>query len=180
MPDLREQLEGIMTTRLIGSVAQTIGMTVAAAGFPAPVGAMAEVERENGPPLLAEVIGFKDETTLLYPFSDPGGVRRGNRVRLMRTTRWLRVGPAMLGRVFNAQGEAVDGKPQPVLLDRAPFLRMPPHPCTRPRIDTALSTGVRVMDGLLTCGKGQRMGIFAGVRRRKKYPVRHDGPLYLR
>ena len=68
----------------------------------------------------------------------------------------------MLGRVLDAQGNAVDDKPQPVLHDRALFDRRPPHPCDRPRICDPLSTGVRSIDGLITCGKGQRMGIFAG------------------
>ncbi|MCC6125578.1 MAG: FliI/YscN family ATPase [Pirellulales bacterium] len=162
MPNIAEQLEGLMPTALCGSVARTVGMTVSAAGFPAPVGAVAEIERETGAPLLAEVIGFRDELTLLFPFSEMGGVRRGNRVRLARTTRWLRVGQAMLGRVFNAQGIAVDQKPQPILDDRTAINREPPHPCTRPRIHEPLSTGIRAMDGLLTCGRGQRMGIFAG------------------
>jgi flagellum-specific ATP synthase len=162
MLDIAEQLEGVMPTALYGSVARTVGMTVSAAGFPAPVGAVAEIERETGAPLPAEVIGFRDDMTLLYPFADMNGVRRGNRVRLARTTRRLRIGPEMLGRVFNAQGVAVDQKPQPVLAERTIINREPPHPCTRPRIHDSLSTGIRAMDGLLTCGKGQRMGIFAG------------------
>lgn len=162
MLNIAEQLDGVMPTALYGSVARTVGMTVSAAGFPAPVGAVAEIERETGEPLLAEVIGFRDELTLLYPFADMGGVRRGNRVRLSRTTRWLRVGQSMLGRVFNSQGIAVDQKPQPILSERTTINRDPPHPCTRPRIDKPLSTGIRAIDGLITCGKGQRMGIFAG------------------
>jgi flagellum-specific ATP synthase len=162
MTDLTEQLESMMPVSLTGTVARTVGMTVAAAGFPAPVGAMAEIQRERGGPLLAEVIGFRDDLTLLYPFSESTGVRHGNRVRLARTARWLRVGPDMLGRVFDAQGNAVDGKPQPVLPDRTSFFRRPPHPCDRPRICDPLSCGVRSIDGLMSCGKGQRLGIFAG------------------
>jgi flagellum-specific ATP synthase len=162
MLDLAEQLDAIMPTGLVGSVAQTVGMTIAAAGFPAPVGAIAEIQREAAPPLPAEVIGFRNELTLLYPLGDHAGIRHGNRVRLVRTTRWLRVGDGLLGRVINASGRAVDGKPQPALADRTSYRRPPPHPCTRPRIDAPLSTGVRAMDGLLTCGKGQRMGVFAG------------------
>jgi flagellum-specific ATP synthase len=162
MLDIAEQLDGLMPTALYGSVARMVGMTVSAAGFPAPVGAVAEIERDTGVPLLAEVIGFRDELTLLFPFGDMGGVRRGHRVRLARTTRWLRVGQGMLGRVFNSQGIAVDQKPQPILADRTTINREPPHPCTRPRIHEPLSTGIRAMDGLMTCGKGQRMGIFAG------------------
>ncbi|MGO8752373.1 MAG: FliI/YscN family ATPase [Thermoguttaceae bacterium] len=160
--NLAEQLDAIMPTAIAGSVARTVGMTVSVAGFPAPVGAVAEIQRQNGPPLAAEVIGFRDELTLLYPLSDLAGVRYGNRVRLARTTRWLRVGDELLGRVIDAAGQSVDGGPQPVLPDRTSFDRAPPHPCTRPRIHEALATGVRAIDGLLTCGKGQRMGIFSG------------------
>ena len=61
-----------MPTALTGTVAQTVGMTISAAGFPAPVGAMAEIRRESGAPLLAEVIGFRDDLTLLYPLERTG------------------------------------------------------------------------------------------------------------
>ncbi len=160
--NIADQLEIVMPTALWGSVARTVGMTVSVAGFPAPVGALAEIQRQAGPPLPAEVIGFRDDLTLLYPLNDLSGVRRGNRVRLVKTSRWLRVGPELMGRVIDAHGRAVDHRPQPPVKDRTSFYRHPPHPCARPRIDTALSTGVRSIDGLLTCGKGQRMGIFSG------------------
>ncbi len=162
MSRLAEQLDCIMPTALTGSVAQTIGTTIAAAGFPAPVGALAEIQRQSGLPLMAEVVGFRDDLTVLYPLSDLGGVRRGNHVRLVRTTRWLRVGEELLGRVIDAEGNAIDGKPQPALSDRTSLNRLPPDACTRPRIDEPLTTGVRAIDGLLCCGKGQRMGIFSG------------------
>lgn len=162
MPDLLEQLDRVMPTALAGSVAQTVGTTVSAAGFPAPVGAVAEIQRQSGAPLLAEVIGFRDDLTVLYPLSELSGVRRGNRVRLVRTARWVRVGPELLGRVIDAEGNAVDGRPQPVRVERTAIERAPPEPCTRPRIVEPLPTGVRAIDGLLTCGKGQRMGIFSG------------------
>lgn len=160
--DLTAQLEQVLPAALEGTVARTIGMTVAAAGFPAPVGALAEIQRQGAPPLRAEVIGFRDELTILYPLSGLEGVRHGNRIRLARTSRWLRVGDELLGRVIDAHGHAVDGKPQPALADRVSFQAAPPHPCQRPRIIEPLATGVRTIDGLLTCGKGQRMGIFAG------------------
>jgi flagellum-specific ATP synthase len=162
MSQLLPQLDRIMTTAITGSVAETIGMTISAAGFPAPVGAIAEIHRQNCAPLLAEVIGFHKELTLLYPLGNLVGIRHGNRVRLRQTTRWLRVGPGLLGRVLGASGDAVDGKPQPALAFRTPLERQPPHACTRPRIDRPLTTGIRAIDGLLTCGKGQRMGVFAG------------------
>lgn len=157
-----ELLEQVLPVGLYGSVVRTEGMSVAAADFPAPVGALAEIDRHPGAPLLAEVIGFRDRLTLLYPLSRLSGLRRGNRVRLVRTTHWLRVGRELLGRVINAQGEAIDGKPQPMLLDRVPLDRKPPEPCGRPRIDTPLPTGIRAIDTMLTCGRGQRLGIFSG------------------
>jgi flagellum-specific ATP synthase len=160
--NITEQLDALMPTALEGTVARTVGMTVSVSGFPAPVGAVAEIQRQAGPPLSAEVIGFRDEMTLLYPFGELDGVRHGNRVRLARTARWLRVGNEMLGRVVDAQGRAVDGQPQPALAERTSFQRAAPHPCLRPRISDPLCTGIRAIDGLLTCGLGQRMGIFAG------------------
>ena len=106
------------------------GMTISAAGFPAPVGAIVEIQREAAAPLLAEVIGFRNEMTLLYPLSNLAGIRQGNRVRLRETARSLRVGPGLMGRVLNASGRVVDGKPQP----RSPsgFRRPPAAACLHP------------------------------------------------
>ena len=157
-----KQISTIMPVRLVGSVVETIGMTISAIGFPAPVGAVANIERQGTEPLYAEVIGFKNQQTLLYPYSDISGIRRGNRVFLSKTFPWLRVGENMLGRIFNPEGRVVDGKPQPVLSDRVNFNNKPPDPCGRPRINKILSTGVRAIDGMFTCGRGQRIGIFAG------------------
>ena len=151
-----------MPARLVGTVVRTHGMTVAAAGFPAPVGSVAEIERPGGEVLVAEVIGFQDDMTILYPYSDITGVRRGNRIRLTKTLPWLRVGENLLGRVLNAEGKPVDGKPLPVLEDRILFDNDPPMASSRPRIHDILSTGVRAIDGMFTCGRGQRLGIFAG------------------
>ncbi|MBN1587981.1 MAG: FliI/YscN family ATPase [Pirellulales bacterium] len=161
MLNIAEQLDAILPTALSGRVTQTVGTTVSAVGFPAPVGAIAEIKRDRGQLLRAQVIGFRDSSTILYPLGNSSGVRRGNRVRLARTSRWLRVGNELLGRVLDAEGNAVDGTPAPALRNRAPFDRRPPHPCRRPPIDAPLATGIRAIDGLLTCGRGQRMGIFA-------------------
>jgi flagellum-specific ATP synthase len=162
MEAFREQLDAIMPTGLVGSIVGTQGLTAAVAGFPAPVGALVEIERQAGRAVEAEVIGFRDKQTLVYPLGEMTGVRHGNRVRLARTTRYLRVGPELLGRVVNARGRVIDNKPEPLLAERTRLDRKPPPAVERPRIDTPLSTGVRAIDGLLTCGQGQRIGIFAG------------------
>jgi flagellum-specific ATP synthase len=159
---MTDQIRAAMPTALCGSIVRTVGMTASVADFPAPVGALVEIERQNGEPLLAEVIGFRDNLTLVYLLSNVNGLRHGNRVRLIRTSRWIRVGEELLGRVINAQAQAIDGKPQPAVQHRVSLDRPPMSSVERPRIDTPLSTGIRAIDGLLTCGKGQRIGIFAG------------------
>jgi FliI/YscN family ATPase len=162
MQQLLDQIAAILPTALTGSVVRTEGTVAAVAGFPAPVGALAEIERQAGPPVRAEVIGFRDSNTLVYPLGDMTGVRFGNRVRLIRNSRFIGVGDQLLGRILDANGQPLDQQPFPKCEQRTPLDRKPPAAVERPRIDSTLSTGVRVIDGLLTCGLGQRMGVFAG------------------
>lgn len=162
MIDLMNQLDAALPFGLTGSIVRTEGLAAAVAGFPAPVGALVEIERQAGGPVEAEVIGFRDRTTLVYPLGEMTGVRHGNRVRLARTSRTIRVGPGLLGRVIDARGQILDELPLPHLPERIPLFRTPPPAIERPRIDQPLSTGVRAIDGLLTCGLGQRIGIFSG------------------
>src|SRR4051812_34277045 len=109
MLTLNEQLRTIVPSRLEGRIVRIVGMTAAAADFPAPVGAIVSVESQTGDSIEAEVIGFRDDLTLLYLLESASGVRHGNRVRLIKTARWLRVGKELLGRVIDARGIAVDG-----------------------------------------------------------------------
>ena len=162
MQALEQQIKTIMPATMTGAVIQTQGNTISVSGFPAPVGAIAKIERMADEPLMAEVIGFRDHLTLLLPFSEISGIRRGNRVSLHRTVPWLRVGEQMLGRCVDAMGRMVDGLSAPVLPDRIPYRAEPPDACSRPRIKEILATGIRAIDGMLTCGRGQRLGIFAG------------------
>jgi flagellum-specific ATP synthase len=162
MPPLPTHLDAAILAGLTGSVVETTGLTAAIAGMPAPVGALVAIQRNGGGDVEAEVIGFRNDHTLVIPLADLDGVRRGSPVRLVSTGRTLRVGPELLGRVVDARGRAIDGRPLPRLTERA-ALEAPPVPATqRPRIDAALGSGVRVIDGMLTCGRGQRLGIFAG------------------
>jgi len=162
MLTLEDHIKTIMPARIVGTVVQTHGLTISAADFPSPVGSIAEIDRLDGKPLTAEVIGFKDDLTVLYPHSNITGVRRGNRIRLIKTLPWLRVGENLLGRILNAEGKPVDNQPFPVLKDRILFDNAPPAAASRPRINSILSTGVRSIDGMFTCGRGQRLGIFSG------------------
>jgi flagellum-specific ATP synthase len=157
-----QQLSHILPMRLTGSVTRIVGLTAAVAGFPAPLGAIARLEREHGGPVDGEVVGFHDHETLLLPYGDLGGVRRGTRVSLVQSTAGARVGDALLGRVINARGQFLDGLPPAILPHRVSLHPAPVSPLQRPRIAAPLGTGVRALDGLLTCGQGQRLGIFAG------------------
>ncbi|MDH3717731.1 MAG: FliI/YscN family ATPase [Planctomycetota bacterium] len=163
MHSIETQLADIVPTHIEGSIARTSGSTAAAAGLPVAVGAEVEIQRQTGPPVAAEVIGFQDELTLLFPLASMSGVRRGNRVRLRRTAAWVAAGDGLLGRVTDASGRTIDDLPPPVLTDRVPRHCPAPSAISRPSVQAAISTGVRAIDGLLTCGLGQRMGIFAGA-----------------
>jgi FliI/YscN family ATPase len=146
---------------LVGSVVETTGLLATVADFPAPVGALARIE-VGSETIDAQVVGFRGPTTMVSPFGTLTGVRRGASVRLVRSTRSIRVGRELLGRVLDAHGEPIDGLPRPTLTERAPLEAAPPRAVDRPPIDTVFSTGVRAIDGMLTCGLGQRLGIFAG------------------
>jgi flagellum-specific ATP synthase len=151
-----------MTASLCGSVMETVGMTVSVADFPAPVGAVVRIERDGDAVADGEVVGFRDGLTVVYLLSAPAGVRRGNRVRLARTSSFLRIGKSLLGRVIDSRGRCIDGRPDPLLTERVERDRLPPSPIERPRIREPLATGVQAIDAMLSCGRGQRLGIFAG------------------
>lgn len=158
-----DTLERTLPTRLVGSVMETTGGTAAVADFPAPVGSMVHIERSSGGHIHAEVIGFRNNRTLLFPHDSLAGIRRGAQVKLVQTLRQIRVGDGLLGRVIDAHGRCVDGRSQPMLTNRTRVEREPPLPTERPRICEPFATGIRAVDCMLQCGRGQRVGIFAGA-----------------
>ncbi len=163
LADYRRRLRAAVPAGISGTVVETIGMTIAVAGLPAPIGASVVVDRSGSDPLSAEVIGFRDDWTLLFPLDHVRGVRRGDRVRLVRTAHDVPVGHGLLGRVVNALGHAIDGAPAPVRTERADLDADPPLATERPPIGRVFTTGIRAIDTLLTCGEGQRLGIFSAA-----------------
>ena len=159
---LEEQVRRILPYGLTGRVTRVVGLTVAAAGFPAPLGAVCRLHREHGSAIDAEVVGFHGEETLMLSYAELGGVRRGNRVTLVQSVPGARVGDRLLGRVLDGRGRLLDGGPPIVLPHRVSLYPAPTSPLDRPRIDAPLGTGLRAIDSLLTCGKGQRLGLFSG------------------
>jgi flagellum-specific ATP synthase len=156
------RLERGQPWRWRGQVLESVGQTIESAGPLASVGECCEITDQFGRPHLAEVIGFKGNNVLSMPVESTEGIRFGDPVAALGVRPEIEVGPALMGRVLNALGAPIDqGRPpevsQTLLIDgavRSPLDRVP--------IKTPLGTGIRVLDSLLTVGRGQRVGIFGG------------------
>lgn len=151
------------TMKLNGKVSQVIGVVIESRGPAAHLGEICEIHvKRNEPPILAEVVGFKENQVLLMPLGDMEEIALGSDVVARGTSLKVRVGEGLLGRVLDGLGRPIDGLGP---LDAAGEMlvnRMPPNAMERRRIKEPLTFGVRAIDGMLTCGKGQRIGIFAG------------------
>lgn len=145
-----------------GRVAAVAGESVEIEGMTAPLGAICELKSQDGAISRTRVIGFRGVRPILAPLERLNAISAGDSVRLIDATLKLRVGPSLCGRVIDAFGQPIDGKPLPKDLDIVDADREPPESLKRPPIETALQTGVRAIDAMLTCGQGQRLGIFAG------------------
>ena len=144
-----------------GRVSKIVGLMVEAAGPRASVGEYCHIITRNGRELPAEVVGFRNSTTLLMPLGELEGIAPGDRVLPQRQKLTVPVGPGLLGRILDGLGHPMDGRP--LLTETAyPLQNKPPNALLRPRIRDTLSVGVRAIDGILTIGRGQRMGIFSG------------------
>ncbi len=158
---MRGRLERIVTAGIEGSVVQSNGVTVTAAGLSVPVGATVDIHLDRARRLPAEVIGFQDHLTIVYPLDRTDGIRRGQRIALRKSQREVLVGDGLLGRVMDGLGHPIDGA-GPIASAEVSALDCDPAPAfERPTISQPFPTGVRAIDGLLTCGRGQRMGIFS-------------------
>ena len=111
---------------------------------------------------MAEVIGFRNDHTLMMPLGSMDGIQPDSTVQSVSRAFKAPVGDALIGRVLNGLGEPIDDRGPLDAVSWVSTNQTPPHPLQRSVIDQPLVTGVRVIDGMLTCGKGQRMGIFAG------------------
>ncbi len=158
---LREQLARAPATRPVGRVLGLTGLSVRLALPGAHVGDVVVIQRLRGP-LLAEIVGFTPEGTVAIPLGDTTGI--GPEDPVEGTGGPLRVGAghALLGRVLDGLGRPIDGAPLPDGLTPVVVDRAPPPPLGRRPIGEPLATGVRAIDGLLTVGVGQRIGLFAG------------------
>lgn len=161
---LLSRLEEVELTTVVGRITEVVGMLIKAVVPQVRVGEVCLIKRE-GPPLFAEVIGFTAEEVILSPLGEMSGIGPSSEVIPTRLPLHIKVGPGLLGRVLNALGEPLDEETKGPLTvtEKFSIFRSPPNPLKRARIKEVLPTGVRAIDGLLTCGRGQRVGIFAGA-----------------
>jgi flagellum-specific ATP synthase len=147
-----------------GKVVEVIGIVIESRGPDIQIGDLCEVRTRNSdvPPLPCEVVGFKGDRVLLMPLGEVRRIGPGSDVFSMGKSLGVRVGFDLLGRVLGGLGEPLDDKGPVMGSEEYPLHADPPHPLKRRRIDTPLSVGVRAIDGLLTLGQGQRVGIFSG------------------
>ena len=148
-----------------GRITEVIGMLIRAIIPQVKMGELCLIKRE-GEPLAAEVVGFTRDEVLLSPLGDMKGIGPSSEVIPMRMQMQIRVGPGLLGRILDGLGNPIDEEEKGPLTDveeSAAVFREPPDPLKRAIIDKPLSTGIRSIDGILTCGKGQRIGIFAAA-----------------
>jgi flagellum-specific ATP synthase len=146
-----------------GKVRQVIGVVVESNGPAMSIGETANIlYKRNAAPVLAEAVGFRDRSVLLMPLGELGGISAGSEVVSLGKPLQVGLSDALLGRVLDGLGHPLDGKGPVAGMVQAEISGTPPNALTRRRVDTPLSLGVRAIDGLLTCGRGQRVGIFAG------------------
>ena len=145
-----------------GTLVRLVGMRLETRGIMAPLGACCEVRGQMGHRVEAEVVGFNDQTLYLMPFTDPVGIGPGASVRLISSSAQVRLGPALLGRILDGRGEPLDGKPAPICEDVLSLHGRPINPMERGPINQVLDVGVKAINGMLTLGRGQRLGLIAG------------------
>jgi type III secretion protein N (ATPase) len=162
--DLTKMLDAVANAdpvRVAGRVRAVVGLSVRAAIPGLRLGEMVEIGRRDAEPLAAEVVGFVEEDALLMPLGSAEGVGPDDPVRPTGEPLAIRCSEELLGRVIDGLGQPIDGGPA-IEGERWAVMRDPPNPMSRPRIERPLVLGVRAIDGLLTVGEGQRIGLFAG------------------
>lgn len=156
------RLDRLQPWRWRGQVLEAVGQTIESAGPLASVGECCEIADSDGRVHPAEVIGFRGSNVLSMPVATAEGVRFGDTVTALGVRAQIGVGPALLGRVFDALGGPIDDFPAPEATGALPVEGTVRPPLDRVPIRTSLGTGIRVIDAMLTVGRGQRVGIFGG------------------
>jgi flagellum-specific ATP synthase len=156
-------LRGADLHRRSGRVNQLIGLVVESSGLEAEIGEVCLIETgRDHPPVPAEVVGFRGSSTLLMPLGEMQGIGPGKTVTATGEPLRIPTGDGLLGRMVDGLGRPIDGQGGPRDVTPRTSVARPPDPLSRPRITERIGLGVRALDGLVPCGRGQRLGIFAG------------------
>jgi flagellar biosynthesis/type III secretory pathway ATPase len=147
---------------MTGRVVRTVGLLVESRGPRAQVGELCELHSDQGPPLMLEVVGFRDGHLQTVPLGSTTGIRPGDIITARGRAATMPVGEGLLGRVLDGLGRPIDSLGPIRVQDEAPLYPPPLNPLSRDNIIAPLGTGVRVIDTLLTVGRGQRVGLFGG------------------
>ena len=146
-----------------GKIVRVQGVLIESSGPQAMVGELCHVFIDKmGIEVAAEVVSLKDDKVQLMVYGEKTGIEVGCKVRATGHLLNVKVGPSLLGRVVNALGDPIDGKGPLRVEEKRPISASPPDPMTRPMITKQIETGIRAIDSMVSVGKGQRMGIFAG------------------
>lgn len=159
--ELEQALGRVTPATIRGRVSKAVGMLIDASGIQAHVGELCELVTPGEPPLLAEVVGFRDNTAILTPLGPITGISALTEVLPTGRGHVCPVGAGLLGRVLDALGQPIDEKGPLKTRTLLPVHREPVSPLARRMIEAPLPTGIRAVDSLLTLGEGQRVGVFA-------------------
>jgi flagellum-specific ATP synthase len=159
---LNAQLADIEMLPWIGEVTEMVGLLIASRGPVVSIGDFCEIRTSSGRTIRSQVIGFRNDRVLSLPLEEMDGLQLGDRVIARKEDALLRVGPGLLGRVLDGLGRPIDEGPPLQTCAAYPLYAAAPCPMEREHILEPLVTGVRAIDGMLPCGKGQRVGIFGG------------------
>ncbi|MBM7608358.1 flagellar protein export ATPase FliI [Ureibacillus composti] len=163
---LMNHIQGIETFKKFGKVTRVVGLMIESQGPESSIGDVCKIHvnsPKNGHQIiLAEVVGFNDENVVLMPFTSLREISIGCLVEGTGSPLEVKVGPELIGKVLDSMGNPIDGSTLPKGLVTVPTENDPPNPFTRPPINDQIEVGVKAIDGMLTVGTGQRVGIFAG------------------
>ncbi len=158
-----DAIEDVNLFKYSGKVSKLVGLTVESKGPAVEIGEVCYIYPLKGRQAIkAEVVGFKGEIVILMPLGEMRGIGPGSKVVALGHSLMVNVGKHLLGRVLDGLGNPIDGKGPIISNIKYPVDNPPPNPLLRNKITEALPLGIKAIDGLITCGKGQRMGIFAG------------------
>jgi FliI/YscN family ATPase len=146
----------------VGAVAEMVGLLIESNGPAAAVGDFCEILTSTGRTVRVQVIGFRNGRVLSMPLEESSGIQLGDRIVARPVAALVKTGPGLLGRVLDGFGDPMDGGPPIEAAGLYSLFAVPPGPLEREHITEPLVTGIRAIDGLLPCGKGQRVGLFGG------------------